>query len=250
MIPLLSRLVAFAVTLSALLVVSRWITRQVQVIGLRLTGDERLTMMAYYLLLLPGILLHELSHFLTARVLGLKVGKFALGPRRRGKYVELGSVTVSSGGALRDSLVGLAPFLTGTVVLLLVGYRVFNVTILSEAWQLGGWGAFRSALRDIWQVPDFWLWAYLIFVVSNAMAPSESDRKSWLLAGVYVAVALAGAYLLGAMQILPDGLGDRTASVLQLLTVAFLFTLLLDLVAGVSLWLIEMLIVEIQRTRR
>ena len=48
-------------------------------------------------------------------------------------------MTVSSGGTLRDSLVGLAPFLTGTTVLLLVSYQVFDVAALGEAWRTAGW---------------------------------------------------------------------------------------------------------------
>jgi len=45
--------------------------------------------------------------------------------------------------------------------------------------------------------PRFWLWAYIIFVVSNAMTPSEADRQPWLVAGVYLLIAIVIAWLLG-----------------------------------------------------
>ena len=74
------QLIYFALTLAALIWLGRWITRQVQVIGLRLTGSERVALLLYYLLLLPGIILHERASF-VAVLLGLKVSQFSLGPR-------------------------------------------------------------------------------------------------------------------------------------------------------------------------
>ncbi|MCX7707115.1 MAG: hypothetical protein N2204_03805, partial [Anaerolineae bacterium] len=186
---LLSQLLIFAGTLAAFMAISRWINHRVQIIGLRVSNSNAAAVMLYYLLMFPGILLHELSHFVMAHLLGMKVGKFALGPRRRQNAIELGSVTVSSGGAVRDSLVGLAPFLFGTAVLVWASYRIFDVAALAQAWETGGWRGIFVALDGIWQVPDFWLWAHVIFVVSNARTPSPADRQPWLVAGVYVGLA-------------------------------------------------------------
>jgi hypothetical protein len=241
------QLLAFSLTLIALVAISRWITREVQMIGLRLTGSERVALLGYYFLLLPGIVLHELSHAVVAWLLGLKVGKFALGPKMRGRYVELGSVQVSSGGAIRDSLVGLAPFLAGTAVLLLVGYNVFDVAMLGRAWNAAGWPGVLNAMDSIWRVPDFWPWTYAIFAASNAMMPSPADRQPWLAAGLYVALALICAYFLGGLPALAHVLAPKVNGALQLLTLAFMFTLVLDLLAAVILWAAEMVIIEIQR---
>ena len=134
---LLPYFLAFALTLALMLLLSRWINRQVQILGLRVSGNSDVAIMGYYLLMFPGIVLHELSHFLMARLLGMKVGEFALGPKKRRNAIELGSVTVASGGTVRDSLVGLAPFIAGTAVLLLVSYYVFDVAALGEAWRAG-----------------------------------------------------------------------------------------------------------------
>ncbi|MCX6031171.1 MAG: hypothetical protein NT169_17970 [Chloroflexi bacterium] len=246
---LLPQLFSFALTLAALVALGRWITRQVQVLGWRLTANESAAAMAYFLVMLPGIFLHELSHYVVARLLGLKVGKFALGPRRQGQMVQLGSVTVGSGGALLDSLVGLAPFLSGTAVLLLVGYRVFDVGALGIAWQRGGWGAVLAAVNGIWRVSDFWLWAYLIFVVSNSMIPSQSDRRPWLTVAIFGGIALTLAYLLGGLSVLPEAAGIHVAGALQALTLGFLFTLVLDLIAAAALWIAEAAILALKRPR-
>ena len=76
-----SQFLGLALTLALLLVLSRWITSQVQIVGLRLTGNERFALTVYFLLMLPGIALHELSHAAMAKLLGLKVGKVTLGLR-------------------------------------------------------------------------------------------------------------------------------------------------------------------------
>jgi hypothetical protein len=201
---------------------------------------------AYFLLMLPGIFLHELSHYVIARLLGLKTGKFALGPRRQGSMVELGSVTIGSGGAFLDSLVGLAPFLTGTAMLLVVGYQVFDVGGLGAAWQNDGWAGVLRAVNGIWLVPDFWLWAYLAFVVSNSMIPSPSDRRPWLTVAIYGGMALALAYLLGGLPVLPETFTLQVAGALQALTLSFAFTLGLDLVAAVALWVVEQIIIALK----
>lgn len=244
---LIPQLLAFTLTLAALIGLSRWITRQVQGLGLRMTGSERVALLAYYLLMLPGIVLHELSHAGMAGLLGMRVGKFELGIRPRGKYVELGSVTVSSGGALRDSLVGLAPFLGGTAVLLLVSYRVFDVAVLGQAWESGGWEGVLAALDGIWLVPDFALWSYVIFAASNAMIPSPADRQPWLVAGIYIVTTLVAAYTIGGLPVMPAALTAEVAGLLQSLTLAFLFTLALNLLVAAGLWLAEAILVLFQR---
>ena len=247
---LLTQTLAFTATLAALVVVSRWITRQVQLLGLHLTGDERAAQMTYYLLMLPGILLHELSHVIMARLIGLKVGEFSLGPRLRNQTsIELGSVTVSRADVFRESLVGLAPFLSGTAVLALVGTYVFGVEALGQVGADAGIGGLLKALPGIWQVPDVWLWAYVIFVVSNAMMPSPSDRQPWLLAGIYLAIALGGVYLLAGLPAVPQALARWATGVLQVLTLSFLFTLVLDLVVAAAMWIAEALILALQSRR-
>ncbi len=246
---LLPHFFAFALTLAALVALGRWITRQVQLLGWRLTANEGAAVMAYFLLMLPGILVHELSHYLMARLLGLKTGKFALGPRRQGKMIELGSVMVGSGGPFLDSLVGLAPFLSGTAILLLVAYRAFDVSLLGAAWQRGGLGEGLRAVDGIWLVPDFWLWAYVIFAISNSMIPSPSDRRPWLIVAAYGAIALALTYLLGGLPVLPESWTVQVAGALQALTLSFLFTLALDLVAAAGLWVTEAVVLAFQRPR-
>ncbi|MGE5603400.1 MAG: hypothetical protein ACM30E_10130 [Nitrososphaerales archaeon] len=247
---LLSQFLAFAVTLATLILLGRWVTRHVQTIGWLLTGNASVTMIAYYLVMFPGILLHEVSHYATARILGIKVTDFSLGPRRRknSKTVELGSVSVYSGGTIPDSLIGVAPFVAGTAVLLLVSYMVFDVGALGRVWVAQGWSGFFATVAALPKTPDFWLWLYVIFTVSNAMMPSASDRRPWLLAGIYVAGVLLVAWVVGLFSFLSDEVWENLLGALQVLTLAFLFTVFVNVVIGSVLWVIATILLRLSKS--
>lgn len=246
---LLSQSLAFAVTLIALILLGRWVTRQVQTIGYLFTGNASVAVIGYYLLMFPGILLHELSHYVTARILGIKVTDFSLGPRRRknSNTIELGSVSVYSGGTIRDSLVGIAPFAAGTAVLLLVSYMVFDVGALGRAWVSQGWSGFFVTAVTLPETPDFWLWLYVIFAVSNAMMPSAADRQPWLLAGIYAGGVVLVAWVAGLFGTLSDRAWENVLGAVQVLTFAFLFTVLVNLAIGSVLWGIASILLRLAK---
>jgi high-affinity nickel permease len=52
-------------------------------------------------------------------------------------------------------------------------------------------------LAAYWRSPDFLLWLYLIFAVVNAMLPSESDRATWPVMGLFLAIVAVVFVLLG-----------------------------------------------------
>ncbi len=104
-------LLAFVLCVVLLYWLQHWITQHMQGIGLLLFNSSNAGMALLWFVLFPGIILHEASHWIMARLLGLKTGRFRVWPQPKGKEIVLGSVEVQRGGVLRDSLVGLAPFL-------------------------------------------------------------------------------------------------------------------------------------------
>jgi MFS family permease len=189
-------LLALVATLPPLYLMQRWINRHLQGLGLLLTGDSDSAVMIYFVALLPGIALHELSHWLVAVLLRVPVGKLSLWPKkkRRGQ-VRLGSVSVGAADPARASLIGVAPLAVGSLVILLVGQLVLGIGDLGSLLFYGSWGDLWRQLVAYWRVPDFALWLYLIFAIANAMLPSESDRAAWPMMGLYVA-GVAGVFVL------------------------------------------------------
>ena len=95
-------------------------------------------MVILFLIYLPGILIHEASHWLIARILGLKTSKFRVWPKFYAQLHRIGECdSFASGGALWDSLVGLAPLLVGSALIVLIGEQVFDTETVAFAWRTG-----------------------------------------------------------------------------------------------------------------
>ena len=98
------------ILLGPLFILQRSLHRETQAIFLLLTRRTELAIILFSLLFFPGILLHESSHYLTARLLGVRTGKFSLVPRvQPGGRLQLGYVETASSDWLRDALIGAAP---------------------------------------------------------------------------------------------------------------------------------------------
>lgn len=242
-------LLAFVLCVILLYWLQHWISQHMQGIGLLLFDSSNAGMALLWFVLFPGILLHESSHWLMARLLGLKTGRFRVWPQTRGKDIVLGSVEVQRGGALRDSLVGLSPFLAGTLALLLIGTLVFDARSIGQAWEQNAWDRFFDLLLGTFQVANALVWLYLIVAVSNAMMPSPSDRESWRLVLIYLAVVVGALVVLGGFPVLPDALLQTLADGLHTLTYAFGLTITVDLVFAAALALIELALGAIRRRK-
>jgi hypothetical protein len=218
-------------TLTSMLLLIRWISRHIQGIGLLLGGNRDIAIIIYFLVMLPGILLHEVSHWVMAHLLGLRTGKVSIGPRKgSGGKVQLGSVQIARSDPFRESMVGLAPLLAGSGLVLLIGAVVFDLRTLSQAFVIGDVGWFLELMVSFVKVPDFWLWLYLIFAISNAMLPSESDRRAWLPLAIFLAIIAAVMAIVGWTPQMPASVVDRVVGAVQYLDTAFLITLVIDLI--------------------
>jgi hypothetical protein len=226
-------------SLAALWIVARWISAHIQALGWLIAGHADGAVVALWVILFPGILVHELSHWLVAKMLGLKVKLPNLYPKRHGKHIRLGSVTVASGGHLLDSFVGMAPFLLGSLSVLVLGASVFDVTGLVRGVTQAGLAGALQGLLGVLKVSDAWLWLYLTFAISNAMFPSPSDtepvRPVLMFSGLLICLALIVGW---TPQLGPD-LVAAINRILLVLAEAFTFVLVVDVGCGALIILLE-----------
>ena len=71
----------FILTLLPLVILQRLLHREIQAVLLILTRNIQLTIGLFSILFLPGVFLHELSHFLMAKILHVPTGKASLIPK-------------------------------------------------------------------------------------------------------------------------------------------------------------------------
>jgi hypothetical protein len=231
------------ISLICLLFMQRWIHAHLHGVSLLLVGRPEWAIFVYAVILFPGVLLHEASHWLTATVLGVRTGGVSLLPRRQADgSLQLGYVEyykAPSVGAIRESLIGAAPLVAGTMVILLIGHRVFGVTSLADAIRAGDVNVLADAMAQLLRIPNVLVWLYLIFAVSNAMLPSKSDRHAWpafliIMGAVTIFVAFAGR---GTTWL--DNLSHPVAVLFGYLGTAFSIAIAVDILCMMLIGLLE-----------
>ncbi len=196
---LLSGLLWCVLTLVPLAFLQRLLHREIQASFLILSRSPEFTIALFSIIFLPGVLLHEFSHYLLALVLGVRAASFSVIPQMlpNGR-LQLGYVETAKSDFFRDSLIGAAPLIAGGSVVAFLAVTRLDLIPLCDAFRNGQFSLFWLGLTLLPQAQDFPLWFYLLFTISSTMLPSQSDRHAWLPLGVAVAVLLGLAVLAGA----------------------------------------------------
>ena len=213
-----------------LLLLQRTLHGEIQAVFLLISRDPVITIWLFSLIFFPGILLHETSHFLTAKVLGVPTGRFSLLPRALPEgRLQLGSVEVAQTDVVRDSIIGVAPLIAGGLFIAYAAIYHMHLLTVWEFLRAGEARLFSEGLVLLPRYSDFWLWFYLVFVVSSTMMPSESDRHAWQPLGIYAALLLGLALLAGAGQWMLDSLAPALNSFFKSVSLIFALSVVLHL---------------------
>jgi len=182
-----------------LIFLQRLLHREIQAVFLILTRDARLTIGIFQIIFLPGVFLHEFSHFVMAKILRVRTGRFSVIPRALPDgRLQLGFVETAKSDILRDSLIGAAPLIFGTLFVAFAAVNRLEMDVLWATLQNGQFNLFWMGVGILPRMQDFYLWFYLVFTVSSTMTPSESDRHAWLELIISVGVLFTIALLIGA----------------------------------------------------
>lgn len=221
--------------------VKRLLSRHLYGLGLLLSGDHHKAALSSFLVLFPGVILHELSHWLAAKALRVPTGRITLGPRRRGEELILASLSIEKTDPFRKSLIGLAPLLGGTLAISLVA---------QWGWPFIPWGSspdealrhLLSHLGEYIRAPYPLLLLYLLFSVSNGMLPSETDRQGWLPLLLFGGLVVLTSLLVGFTPHIPKEITLWISRGLEYLTLALLITLVVDGLFFLLIYLLQRLV--------
>jgi len=238
-------LVLFLLVFGLTIFLQQWLHRHIQAFAFALTGNPGCALRLLFYLLLPGIYLHEFSHYLTARLLFVQVKKFDIGIGRAHKsQVSLGSVQIAHSDPVRESLIGAAPFLIGIGAIWLIAGWGFGLWAESFSVELL-FQRVRESARD-WLT---WLDLYLIFAVSTAMIPSESDREPWRLVLAVSGVLIAILFFLGWTPRVPPDVVAMARKILDALTFSLGIAAAVNLSVAMALLILERTVQRISGRR-
>jgi hypothetical protein len=152
----------------------------------------------------------------------VRTGRFSIFPKPLSDgRLQLGYVETARADVVRDSLIGAAPLIVGTLFVAYVAVYHLQMRVLWDAIRNGQFDLFWMGVQLLPQVQDFYLWFYLAFAVSSTMMPSESDRHAWLELVISVAVLFAIALLFGAGPWMVSTVAPRLSNFLSAVAVIF-----------------------------
>ncbi len=169
----------FLILILLLYLTSLQVTRSIGQSIYRLTGNRQWAVYLLALLFLPGTLLHEMAHLITATFLGVATGNIELIPKIEDTRVIMGSVPIAQTDRVRRALIGAAPFIFGLGSLLLIGWWLAN--------QQAGWLGTLIAF-------------YLCFQIGNTCFASGRDMEGTLELVAAIAFVIAVLFLFGIHQ--------------------------------------------------
>lgn len=206
-------IIVFALELAALYWAGYFATSRLYGAGLRSGGAVTFL---FYLLVFPGVALHESAHYAACVLTGTRVQRFTpFSPQKTADgRLMLGYVLHAQRSAPVSAIIGLAP-----VVLNPIGIVVATalLTPLTYAQAAGGFDLdlLRAGLLESGFVSGeplkALLWAYLIFSFALGSVPSREDLRS-----VPAALALLGGAVL-ALSLLEQGPGAEILAALTTL---------------------------------
>jgi hypothetical protein len=223
--------------------IQRLLHRHLQGMLALLFRNADAALILYAVMLLPGVALHEASHWLAAKLLRVPTSRFSLLPTRsKGKTIRFGYVVTKQVDPFRSSLIGIAPLVMGMAALSFLGLEHLGLRQLPEMLGSGDVEGAITALNGLASTPELFLWIYLIFAISNTMLPSSSDRSSWLAAITLMAAGVAILFALGLSGQIAGPLAQVMRALLPELSSVFLIAAGVDLVLLVPILVVELIL--------
>jgi len=206
-------MIVFLLQIIIIFIVSRLILKELFLLLRKFFLTDFPVFLLVSLIFLPGTIIHESAHFITALFLILPVKSMTVFPKWDNNEIKLGEVLFIKKDFLRAILVGIAPVFFGVGILFSLFY--FHIYPTNN---LG---------LNI-------LYSYLIFSISANMFSSKQDLKDLALIIPVIMLLVIVFYVfdikinIGSLNVIMNKINLYIFFVLIVNTVLFLFTKLLN----------------------
>ena len=231
------------ITAPVLLVLQNWISRHIQTVFLLLTRHTGMAILLNQIVFLPGVVLHEMSHWVMARLLGVRTMGISVWPKRqRDGSLRLGYVHTKKVDFVRESLIGVSPLMFGCGAVATIGLKVLDLDDVGVALLRGDLiNGFLNVLQ-VFRSADLFIWGYVLFALSNTMMPSSSDRRAWPIIGILIVALGIILYYVGMPAIIKTTLSNVVIDGVRVIATAFTVTIGVDVMVIPVIYSIEWLL--------
>ncbi len=164
-------IVLFFIEFALIFFLSRQLSKTLSHFLLRIFKNHRITIHILSFLFLPGVIVHELSHWLMAEITFVKTGQIEFTPQIHGDKVKLGSVAIAKTDPIRRFFIGVAPILFGLPIIFGLYVFLFPQGSLTFSWQL-------------------LLFFCLLFEIGNTMYSSSKDMEGAIGFFIFTAILI------------------------------------------------------------
>lgn len=186
--------------------------------------------------LLPGTVIHELAHTITAEVLWVKTGRLSFTPEAIENQLKIGQVQVQKTDFLRRSLIGLAPLIIGLAIISLLT----NLYLFPQVWPLD------KIIKLNWsQIVLIIISGYFIFLISLTMFSSKKDLETAIIPLSILFLLGLALWLLGFRLTIPQNLTIFLGKILGKIDLGLLLVLGLNLIFFVAIRILLVLFKKI-----
>lgn len=221
----------------------RWLHQHIFKVGWLITRSFETTTVLYYTFFLPGIILHQFVIWLAAGVLDVRAERaIKLPAKQEIGQLRLNFVQLSRrASSFKVNLISLTPLPVALAVIWLVANNVIDIQTSFAIMRSGQLSDVAEGIRHLTATPDFWLWAYVLFSISNTMMPHFRLPSGWLqrLALILV-IALLPLFIIGiGDEIMQMAVQGPLAVMLNTLSGVLLVVIFFDFLGVLILGTIE-----------
>ena len=232
--------------LGPLIFVQRALHKELQTLFLLMTHRVEIALVMFSILFLPGVIIHELSHYLMAVILRIRTGKLSLLPQNKGNgRLQMGYIETEKVDFIRDAFVGVAPLVAGGFIVSYIGKFQLGFLILWDALATLELSRILDTLQMNLNRPDFWVWFYLMVVVSSTMLPSSSDRRAWMPLSLMVVVSISIGFIIGVGPWMMEQIENRVAEMFRSLAIVFGMSASVHLAVLIPAWVVRKVLTKI-----
>lgn len=178
----------------------RWLHQHIFKVGWLVTKEYQSTTILYYAFFLPGIFLHELVYWMVAGFLNVRADRVLGWPEKQ----EIGELKLNfiklpkNVDPLRLAIISTAPLVVALVIVATIAKNQLRVQDFLGNLGSGFLDEVTSAINQFTSAPDFWIWVYLAFTISNTMFPNIGNLRGWRVIIVIMAIIGAVLFVIGA----------------------------------------------------